>query len=132
MPGPTVQSLAGLRLAVGVGAWLPPNLTGRMFGLDPASNPQSVYMARLFGIRDVALGAGALSAAPEARRLWLQLRLLSGVADGGGAAPAPLPPARPARRRPRRRGRGARPARRLGVRPGRGHARRRRRGRSGE
>jgi hypothetical protein len=85
MPGPTVQSLAGLRLAVGVGAWLAPNLTGRMFGLDPASNPQSVYMARLFGIRDVALGVGALSAAPEARRLWLQLGLLSDVADVGAA-----------------------------------------------
>src|SRR3954447_19728828 len=90
MPGPTVQSLAGLRLAVGVGAWLPPNLTGRMFGLDPASNPQSVYMARLFGIRDVALGVGALSAAPEARRLWLQLGLLSHVADVRGAEPGRL------------------------------------------
>jgi hypothetical protein len=86
MPGPSVQSLAGLRLAIGVGAWVAPNLTGRLFGLDPQSNPQSVYMARLFGIRDVALGIGALSASPEARRLWLQLGLLSDVADAGAAA----------------------------------------------
>jgi hypothetical protein len=86
MPGPSVQSLAGLRLAIGVGAWLAPNLTGRMFGLDTAGNPQMVYMARLFGIRDIALGIGTLVASAEARPLWLKLGLLSDTADVGAAA----------------------------------------------
>ena len=86
MPGPSVQSLAVLRLAVGVGAWVAPRLSGRLFGLDPDANPQAPYLARLFGIRDVALAVGALTAPADARRRWLQLGLLSDVADVGAAA----------------------------------------------
>ena len=31
------------RIAVGASAWLTPNLSGRLFGLDPEGNPQLPY-----------------------------------------------------------------------------------------
>jgi hypothetical protein len=77
----TIRSLAGLRLAVGTSAWATPNLAGKAFGLDADANPQSPYLARLFGIRDVALAIGALTTTGESRRRWLALGLLCDAAD---------------------------------------------------
>jgi hypothetical protein len=77
--------LAGLRTGVGVGGWTAPNLTGRLFGLDPVGNPQSAYLARLFAIRDLALAAGTTQSTGSSRRLWLQLGLLCDFADVGAA-----------------------------------------------
>src|SRR5438309_17810 len=77
----TIRSLAGLRVAVGTSAWATPRLTGKAFGLDSDANPQSPYLARLFGIRDVALGVGALTSTGEARRKWLMLGAMCDVAD---------------------------------------------------
>jgi lipopolysaccharide/colanic/teichoic acid biosynthesis glycosyltransferase len=51
-------ALIGIRASVGAGAWVAPQLAGRLFGLDTVANPQLPYMGRLFGIRDVALAAG--------------------------------------------------------------------------
>jgi hypothetical protein len=76
-----IRSLAGVRLAIGTSAWATPNLAGRAFGLDSAANPQSPYLARLFGIRDVALGVGVLTTSGESRRRWLALGLLCDAAD---------------------------------------------------
>src|SRR4051794_2970905 len=81
----TIRNLAMLRLAIGVGAWVAPNLAGRLFGLDPAANPQAPYLARLFGIRDVALALGTLQSAGEARRQWLQLGVACDAADAAAA-----------------------------------------------
>ena len=77
----SVRNLAILRLAVGIISWLTPNLGGKLFGLDPAGNPQAPYLARLFGIRDVALAVGALQSSGEAQRQWLQLGVVCDVAD---------------------------------------------------
>jgi hypothetical protein len=77
----TIRSLAGVRLAIGTSAWATPNLAGRAFGLDSAANPQSPYLARLFGIRDVALGVGVLTTSGESRRRWLVLGMLCDAAD---------------------------------------------------
>ncbi len=76
-----VKAIAGLRLPIGLGAWAAPTLAGRLFGLDIRGNPQSPYLARLFGVRDVALAAGVLSSAGEARRNWLRIGLACDVAD---------------------------------------------------
>jgi hypothetical protein len=73
--------LSGLRIAVGVGAYTAPNLTGKAFGLDPVGNPQASFMGRLFGVRDLALGAGTMATSAESRRLWLQLGVLCDAAD---------------------------------------------------
>lgn len=80
-PDQTIRSLAMLRLAVGTSAWATPRLAGKAFGLDAESNPQSPYLARLFGIRDIALGVGALSTTGEARRQWLTLGVVCDAAD---------------------------------------------------
>jgi hypothetical protein len=77
----TIRSLAVLRLAVGTSAWATPRLAGKAFGLDAAGNPQSPYLARLFGVRDIALGVGALSTTGEARRQWLTLGVMCDAAD---------------------------------------------------
>ena len=77
----TIRNLATLRLAVGASAWATPRLAGKAFGLDAAGNPQSPYLARLFGIRDIALGVGALSTTGEARRQWLTLGVMCDAAD---------------------------------------------------
>jgi hypothetical protein len=68
-------------MAVGVGAWLTPRVAGKLFGLDPAGNPQAPYLARLFGIRDFALAWGAMNSDGEAQRRWLTAGLACDVAD---------------------------------------------------
>ena len=62
------------RIAVGAGAWLAPNLSGRLFGLDPEGNPQASYLGRLFGARDVALGAGVLRSPRKQKDAWVDGR----------------------------------------------------------
>jgi hypothetical protein len=76
-----VKAIASLRLPIGLGAWLTPVLAGKMFGLNPAENPQSPYLARLFGARDVALAAGVLSSTGEARKTWLRIGVACDAAD---------------------------------------------------
>src|ERR1044071_2127892 len=68
-------------LAVGASPWLTPNLAGRMFGLDPEGNPQLPYVGRLFGARDVALGAGALRSSRKNKDAWLTAGLACDAAD---------------------------------------------------
>jgi hypothetical protein len=86
-----LNALVGLRMAVGVASWATPRLAGKLFGLDAGANPQSPYLARLFGARDLALAWGALGAEGNARRQWLVAGLacdaadtLAGVAGGRG------------------------------------------------
>jgi hypothetical protein len=80
-----VQMISGVRAWIGTSAWLAPNLTGKLFGLDPASNPQAAFLGRLFGVRDIALAAGTLGSGGEARAKWLQIGLACDVADVGAA-----------------------------------------------
>ena len=53
---------------------LAPNLSGRLFGLDPEGNPQASYLGRLFGARDVVLGAGVLRAPKKQKQMWADRR----------------------------------------------------------
>jgi hypothetical protein len=77
----TLSALAGLRLAIGVASWSTPRAAGKLFGLDAKANPQSPYLARLFGVRDVALAWGTLSTDGEAQRQWLLAGLACDAAD---------------------------------------------------
>jgi hypothetical protein len=85
------------RIAVGAGAWLTPNLSGRIFGLDPEGNPQLPYVGRLFGARDVVLGAGAIRSPRKQKDAWLTAGVACDVADVAAGALAgargQLPPA---------------------------------------
>jgi hypothetical protein len=56
------------RIIIGISAFLAPELTARLFGLSPAGNPHLPYMSRLFGAREVAVGAITLASRGSARR----------------------------------------------------------------
>jgi hypothetical protein len=77
----SVRGISAIRLGVGAAAWLTPRLAGKAFMLDTAGNPQSPYLARLFGIRDVALAYGTTSSSGDARRTWLTAGLACDIAD---------------------------------------------------
>ena len=85
------------RIAVGAGTWLAPNLSGRLFGLDPEGNPQLPYVGRLFGARDVVLGAGVLRSSRKQKDAWVAAGLACDAADVAAGALAgargTLPPA---------------------------------------
>jgi hypothetical protein len=100
--GGGAKALVGLRLAIGVGAWATPRLAGRLFGLDAGANPQSPYLARLFGVRDIALGWGIMGTHGAARRQWLATGIACDAADAlagvAGGRPGRLGAARGAGR----------------------------------
>ena len=76
-------SLAVARIVIGTAAWIAPEKSLRAGSLDTA--PQSPFLLRLFGVRDAALGAVTLMAAPSAKPALLKLGL---VVDGADAAAA--------------------------------------------
>src|SRR5262245_54493919 len=80
-----IRALAGLRLAVGASAWLTPRLAGKAFMLSTDENPQSPYLARLFGACDAALAHGTLDSSGEAQRRRLVAGLACDVADAFAA-----------------------------------------------
>jgi hypothetical protein len=80
-----LKALGGLRLAVGVTSYVAPNFGGKLFGLEPDANPQGAYLARLFGIRDVALAVGPLRARKKAQDNWIELGIVCDAADAVSA-----------------------------------------------
>jgi hypothetical protein len=68
-------------MTIGLASWVTPRVAGRLFGLDAKANPQSPYLARLFGARDIALAFGVLSTKGQARRQWLIVGLACDGAD---------------------------------------------------
>jgi len=71
-----VTGLALGRMAVGIASFAAPDATARLLGLDRAARTQTAYVTRLFGAREIALGA--LTAA--ARGPALRPLVLAGVA----------------------------------------------------
>ena len=65
-----ITGLAYGRIAVGTLSLLSPTLTARLFLLDPTTNPQLSYMSRMFGSREIALGAITLASSGAARGGW--------------------------------------------------------------
>ena len=76
-----ISGLVGVRSAIGVGAWVAPRISGRLFGLDVPGNPQAPYLARLFGVRDAALAYGLQSTKGAARAQWLKVGIACDLAD---------------------------------------------------
>lgn len=73
------QALTGLRLALGVTAYLRPALAARVFGIDPAESPALPGAVRLFGAREAAMGVALLGPPSAAMDRWLALGV---VVDG--------------------------------------------------
>lgn len=76
-----VTGLALGRIAVGVTALAAPDLAGKLFRLDVAKNPQLPYMSRMFGSREIALGAITLVSKGAARRKLIALGIAVDGAD---------------------------------------------------
>jgi hypothetical protein len=85
MPTEPAKLLSAIRTVIGVSAWVAPGVTGRIFGLDPVANPQMSYMARLFGVRDVALAVGTTQTTGPSRRVWWQIGIACDLADAVAA-----------------------------------------------
>jgi hypothetical protein len=77
----TLTAIGALRIVIGTSSWATPRLAGKTFGLDAIANPQTPYLARLFGARDVALGYGVLTTSGETQRQWLAIGAACDVAD---------------------------------------------------
>ena len=76
-----VNGLALGRIAIGITALASPELAGKLFRLDVARNPQLPYMSRMFGSREIALGAITLVAKGTARRRLVALGMAVDGAD---------------------------------------------------
>jgi len=63
-----VTGLSLGRIAVGAVAFARPDVAAGLFGLDVANNPQSPYLARLFGSREIAVGVLTLASRGTTRR----------------------------------------------------------------
>ncbi|MCW2784196.1 MAG: hypothetical protein JWP74_713 [Marmoricola sp.] len=81
-----VTGLSLGRIAIGIGALASPDLATKLFRLDGPGNPQLPYMTRMFGSREVALGAITLVSKGAARRKLVAL----GIAVDGADAYAGL------------------------------------------
>ena len=60
---------------------LSPKLAARLFLLDPGTNPQVPYVTRLFGSREIALGAITLASSGAARERLVQVGIAVDGAD---------------------------------------------------
>ena len=87
MSGNDINKLAnGARVAVGVFALAAPGRAFAGAGLSDRSNPQLPFMTRMFGVRDLVIGANALTTSGEERRRWLQTAIAVDVVDALAAA----------------------------------------------
>lgn len=77
-----VTGLALGRVAIGILSILSPSLSAKLFRLDQEANPQLPYLSRMFGSREIALGALTLGATGAARR---NLILVGIAVDGADA-----------------------------------------------
>ena len=80
-----VDQLAIARIAVGAGFWAAPERALAVGGLDAAA-PQSPYLGRLFGAREVAFGLVTLLAPAQQKRNLALLGLAVDALDAGAGA----------------------------------------------
>jgi hypothetical protein len=76
-----VTGLAYGRIGVGVISLLSPGLAARLFLLDRKANPQLPYITRMFGSREIALGAITLASSGPARERLTEVGIAVDGAD---------------------------------------------------
>jgi hypothetical protein len=79
------RTLIAARTALGTGALVAPRLTGRLFALDPAANPQVIFVGRMWGARNLALAAGLRAARGPQLRTTRRVNVAVDVADAVAA-----------------------------------------------
>jgi len=77
--------LAAGRVAIGGVALAAPELGAKLFRLDPVGNPHLPYMIRMFGSREVVLGAATLLARGKTRRNLILAGIAVDAADTAAA-----------------------------------------------
>ena len=82
--------LVGGRFLVGGGALTAPQLTGRVFGIDPGRNPAAPYLGRLFGVRAVTMALLLCAADGEERERQLRVGVAVDLVDAAAAVIAGL------------------------------------------
>lgn len=75
-----VDSLALGRIAIGVASWAAPTTSFRLFKLHDGSQHHP-YLARMFGAREIALGAATLMAKGEHKSTLVKLGVAVDTAD---------------------------------------------------
>lgn len=78
-------TLAAARILIGTVAVAAPAEGSRLFRLDATGNPQLPYMTRLFGGREIALGAATLLARGSAQRQLVGFGIAVDAADAAAA-----------------------------------------------
>jgi len=78
-------TLAAARILIGTVALAAPVEGARLFRLDTTGNPQLPYMMRLFGGREIALGAATLLARGAAQRQLVAFGIAVDAADTAAA-----------------------------------------------
>ena len=96
-PEAAARYLAVGRSVAGAGAWLLPRLSGRMMGDTSGGGSVVPFVLRLFGVRDVAIGAAYLTADRTEQRRWLAIGMAVDAADAGAAVLAARRGVMPAR-----------------------------------
>jgi hypothetical protein len=76
-----VKGLSLGRIVVGLVSFFAPDLAARALLLSPKNNPQLPYMFRLFGAREVALGAATLMASGPSRTQLVAAGIAVDAAD---------------------------------------------------
>ena len=69
------------RLALGALSLASPDRAATSFGMEGEMTPELAYMARIFGIRAIALGSGYLLSDGDARPLWQRLAFMCDISD---------------------------------------------------
>ncbi|CRZ17282.1 hypothetical protein [Mycolicibacterium neworleansense] len=79
-----IRTFFALRFATGVAAWLAPNKTGRLMGLNAGRDQP--FTTQLFGSRELTLALAITdSASPRLRTRALQMGLLTDLLDAVAA-----------------------------------------------
>ncbi|HWJ82529.1 MAG TPA: hypothetical protein VNS55_09855 [Nocardioides sp.] len=80
-----VTGLAIGRIVIGIAMFLSPRLGARIFRVD-ASSSAAPYFGRLFGSREIALGAVTLASSGQARTRLVAAGVAIDAADGAAGA----------------------------------------------
>jgi hypothetical protein len=76
-----ITGLAAGRIAVGLVSFVSPKLAAKLFLLDSKANPGLPYMSRMFGSREIALGALTLASSGAARVRLIQIGIAIDAGD---------------------------------------------------
>ncbi len=85
---PAMDPVTGLslgRIGLGIASLVAPSASARLFGIDAVANPQLGAINRMFGAREIALGAVTLASRGTLRRNMVLVGMAVDAADAASA-----------------------------------------------